>query len=158
MSLRFDIVEAWYVWLCGHHNGKGAHRGDPGWWWSYSNLSTIENRFGFKPAPNLEYETLSDKGKEIHDDLCRRCQFCDCLKVREADIWLKELFEYEHCHCCGGDAEHHDAIEVLGNWFARCKHPILDDGSFHPVVEEFRRAQENSHDDTSRSHSDRSSR
>lgn len=35
--------------------------------------------------------------------------------------WLKEQFEYEYCAECGGDAEDHDAIPFLGNWFARCK-------------------------------------
>jgi len=77
---RFDIIEAWYVWLCTHHNGQGAHRGSPDWWCSYSNLSTMETRFRFRPRPNLRYETLSERGKEIHDNLCRRCGFCDCLE------------------------------------------------------------------------------
>ena len=79
-ELRFDIVEAWYIWLCTHHNGKGAHRGDSDWWRSYANLSTIEDRFHFKPAANLSYETLTERGQEIHDNLCRRCGFCDCLE------------------------------------------------------------------------------
>lgn len=26
-----------------------------------------------------------------------------------------------YCDECGGDAEDHDAVEFMGNWFARCK-------------------------------------
>ena len=79
MDLRFDIVESHYIWLCLHHNGKGCQRNDPDWWQSYSNLSTMPTRFGFKPSPMLEYDTLTEQGKEIYDDLCRRGNFCDCL-------------------------------------------------------------------------------
>ena len=35
--------------------------------------------------------------------------------------WLKEQFEYECCDECGGGTEDHDAVPLLGNWFARCK-------------------------------------
>lgn len=35
--------------------------------------------------------------------------------------WLEELFEYEYCTECHGDLEDHDAIGLMGNWFARCK-------------------------------------
>jgi hypothetical protein len=43
----------------------------------------------------------------------------------DPDVWLEELFEYEYCGECHGDAPHHDAIGFLDNWFARCKesHP-----------------------------------
>ncbi len=54
-------------------------------------------------------------------------------------IWLKELFECEYCSCCGGDAEHHTAVPFIGNWFARCDYPLNEDGSFHPVIKEFRK-------------------
>lgn len=40
--------------------------------------------------------------------------------------WLKEMFEFEYCAECGGDAQDHDAVPFGGNWFARCKHPIPD--------------------------------
>ena len=43
------------------------------------------------------------------------------------DVWLKEQFEYEYCAECGGDAEDHDAVPLLGNWFARCKKEVVDD-------------------------------
>lgn len=54
--------------------------------------------------------------------------------------WLEELFETEFCAECHGDAEHHDAIPLLGNWFARCRHSPADDGTPHPVVQAFHRA------------------
>lgn len=34
--------------------------------------------------------------------------------------WLEELFKWELCLECHGDAEDHTAIPFLGNWFARC--------------------------------------
>ena len=34
--------------------------------------------------------------------------------------WLADLFEFEYCAECGGDACDHTAIPFLGNWFARC--------------------------------------
>jgi hypothetical protein len=37
------------------------------------------------------------------------------------EIWLKEMFEYEYCAECAGDAEHHTAVPFVGNWFARCE-------------------------------------
>jgi hypothetical protein len=56
-------------------------------------------------------------------------------------IWLKELFEFEFCSECGGDAQHHTAVPVMGNWFARCDYPNEDypDEDFHPVITKFRR-------------------
>lgn len=41
--------------------------------------------------------------------------------------WLESLFEHEYCPECGGDADDHTQIEVMGNPFARCNHPIPDD-------------------------------
>jgi hypothetical protein len=40
--------------------------------------------------------------------------------------WLAELFAYEYCGECGGDADDHDTIPFIGNWFAVCRHPISD--------------------------------
>ena len=40
--------------------------------------------------------------------------------------WLEELFEYEYCDECGGDAPDHDAVGFVGNWFARCKPDAVD--------------------------------
>jgi hypothetical protein len=46
--------------------------------------------------------------------------------AQTAQQFLSELFEYEYCAECGGDADDHDAIIVMGNWFARCRHPLPD--------------------------------
>jgi len=54
-------------------------------------------------------------------------------------VWLKELFEFEYCSCCGGDAQHHTAIPFIGNWFAQCNYPINKNGSFHPTIKSFRK-------------------
>lgn len=54
--------------------------------------------------------------------------------------WLSELFEYEFCAECGGDACHHTAVPFMGNWFARCDHPANDDGEMSPVVKAYRDA------------------
>jgi len=35
--------------------------------------------------------------------------------------WMRRLFSDEYCAECNGDEEDHDAIIVMGNWFARCK-------------------------------------
>ena len=37
------------------------------------------------------------------------------------DEWLQDQFEYENCEECGGDADAHDAVPFMGNWFACCK-------------------------------------
>ena len=39
--------------------------------------------------------------------------------------WLEQTFKYEYCHECGGDAEDHFVVVVMGNYCARCKHPIM---------------------------------
>jgi hypothetical protein len=37
--------------------------------------------------------------------------------------WLEQLFEFEYCAECGGDAADHEVCLVpgIGNYFARCK-------------------------------------
>ena len=54
--------------------------------------------------------------------------------------WLADLFEFEYCADCGGDADHHTAVPLHGNWFAQCKFPRDDDGNYHPVIQTFRDA------------------
>lgn len=79
---RYDVVEAWYVWLCSHHCGivHDPPRSYPDWWMSYNRLSFMETKLHFKPRLNLSEETLSENAKEIYDNLCRRCRYCDCVK------------------------------------------------------------------------------
>jgi hypothetical protein len=57
---------------------------------------------------------------------------------QEPEDWLKDLFEFEFCAECGGDAQHHTAVPFLGNWFARCDYPSDDDGVMHPTIAQFR--------------------
>lgn len=84
---RFDIIEAWYIWLSHHHVGvvrgtKDDPRGKkhPDYWQSYNRLSWIESDFKFTPRPSLEYETLEENGQEIYRGICRRAKWCDCPK------------------------------------------------------------------------------
>jgi len=53
-------------------------------------------------------------------------QPCDCPECGGIDRpdptqWLADLFEFEYCAECGSDADGHDAVPFMGNWFARCK-------------------------------------
>jgi hypothetical protein len=54
---RFDICEAWYLWLAHNHGGQ--------WSPEYERLSKLGE--WFKPRPSLELETLSDNAREIYD-------------------------------------------------------------------------------------------
>lgn len=60
----------------------------------------------------------------------------------DPDQWLAELFEYEYCHECGGDACHHTAVTVAGLPFARCDYPPDDDGEYHRIVKQYRENQD----------------
>ena len=40
--------------------------------------------------------------------------------------WLEMMFEFEYCDECHGDEKDHEAITVMGNYFAVCK-PIQDE-------------------------------
>lgn len=80
---RFDIVDAWYVWLSSHHDGKDYRRSDSRWWSSYSRFSTMEKRLGYRPAPSLSYDTLNENALEIYRNICRRAGWCDCLKEND---------------------------------------------------------------------------
>lgn len=44
--------------------------------------------------------------------------------------WLADLFEFEFCPECGGDAEDHEVCLVpgIGNFFARCRRPDVTPG------------------------------
>ena len=50
--------------------------------------------------------------------------------------WLEDLFEFEYCGECGGDAEDHEVCIVpgMGTYFARCKRTFgaaVSDGEPH---------------------------
>lgn len=53
--------------------------------------------------------------------------------------WLAQQFECEFCADCGGDARHHTAVPVLGNWFARCGYPAGPNGGTHATIRTYRR-------------------
>lgn len=57
--------------------------------------------------------------------------------------WLAELFEYEYCAECGGDAQHHTAVPlpIAGEPFARCDYPTDAEGNYHPTIAAFRMAE-----------------
>ena len=42
--------------------------------------------------------------------------------IETHEKWLEDLFEFEYCGECGGDAEDHEVCIVpgIGNYFARC--------------------------------------
>lgn len=84
---RFDIVEAWYVWLQLHHCGivsdkivempdgttkQVPNRDDPNWWFSYNRLSFLPSKLQFRARPNLRVETLEENAFEIYQALCDR--------------------------------------------------------------------------------------
>jgi hypothetical protein len=52
--------------------------------------------------------------------------------------WLIDLFEYEYCAECGGDAQHHTVVSVLDNPFARCDYPTDADGRQNIIVAAYR--------------------
>lgn len=66
------------------------------------------------------------------------------METQTANEWLAEQFEYNYCEECGGDAEHHTPVGVLGNWFAFCLYPPSPETNweFHPVIAAYRAAKE----------------
>jgi len=56
---RFDIAEAWYLALSHCHDGQ--------WSKEYKRLCHIKNYF--TPSINLSYETLTENGKSIYNNL-----------------------------------------------------------------------------------------
>ena len=60
------------------------------------------------------------------------------MTENEQAEWLEDLFEYEYCAECGGDAKHHTVcIDPFGNPFARCDYPPIG-GEDHPVIATYR--------------------
>lgn len=45
----------------------------------------------------------------------------------DAEKWLEQQFEFEYCPECGGDADDHDVVLILGNPFAHCRKPLPED-------------------------------
>jgi hypothetical protein len=63
--------------------------------------------------------------------------------MRKAKLWLKQQFEFEYCHECGGDSQHHTVciVPVTGTFFARCDFPPSEATKWeqHPTISAFRR-------------------
>jgi hypothetical protein len=57
---RFDICEAWYLFASDYHDGQ---------WSKLYRVFGRLNKIKFKPSPMLSYDSLSDNGKEIYDNL-----------------------------------------------------------------------------------------
>lgn len=58
------------------------------------------------------------------------------------ECFLADLFEFEYCPECGGDAQHHTiCVTPIGNLFARCNHPPSAETNWeqHPVIAKFRK-------------------
>ena len=56
---RFDIVEAHYLFCADYHSGQASDL--------YAKLCRISR--WFRPRPSLSYETLSENGQAIYDNL-----------------------------------------------------------------------------------------
>lgn len=59
---RFDIAEAYYLFLAHYHEGQASEK--------YRRLSRMTNYF--KPSPLLSVEKLSENGREIYEALVER--------------------------------------------------------------------------------------
>ena len=57
---KFDICEAWYLYAADYHCGQ--------WSKEYAIFGRLHN-IQFKPSPLLSFESLSDNGKEIYNNL-----------------------------------------------------------------------------------------
>lgn len=59
---RFDIVEAWYLALAHCHGGQ--------WSPEYARLCRMARYF--KPSPLMDYDSLTDNGKDIYNAACTK--------------------------------------------------------------------------------------
>jgi hypothetical protein len=59
---RFDICEAWYLYTSRYHGGQ--------WSKLYEVLGRLHN-IQFRPAPGLNYKSLTENGQTIYRRLVR---------------------------------------------------------------------------------------
>lgn len=59
---RFDIAEAYYLALTHCHGGQNSK--------SYARLCKLSQ--SFRPAPGLDVDELSDNGREIYENACKK--------------------------------------------------------------------------------------
>jgi hypothetical protein len=57
---RFDVCEAYYLYGSLYHSGQGSKE--------YAYMGRAHN-LGFRPSASFSYESLSDNGKTIFDNL-----------------------------------------------------------------------------------------
>ena len=60
---RFDVCEAYYLFFTNYHQGQGSD--------FYQRLSAMLDYF--KPSICLNYDSLSENGKVIYDNLVDSC-------------------------------------------------------------------------------------
>lgn len=108
---RFDICEAWYLYLGQWYSGQN----DP----KYARLSRLMQFF--KPRPNLSFETLTENGRRIYLDLIAEedsvQRLLELPRVDDfGDQWML-------CTHCGGNevlircSSWESADEALIEWF-----------------------------------------
>lgn len=68
---RFDICEAHYI-LESDYNVSGVLQERPSNIRRRMSTGFQLSRMGFKPAPNLSYESMTDNGRAIYDELVKR--------------------------------------------------------------------------------------
>ena len=61
---RFDIVEAYWLYLCEHYSGM-FHP-------NYIRRCRIETNLKYKPAFNISYENMSENSQIIYDSLVEK--------------------------------------------------------------------------------------
>jgi hypothetical protein len=52
------------------------------------------------------------------------------MELIEMPQWLIDLFEFDYCCECGGDAEDHLPMQFLGHPFAMCKWTPIEKGVY----------------------------
>jgi hypothetical protein len=73
---RFDICSAYYLFGQEFHSGM--------WSKEYAYMGRALNA-GFKPSFNFSYNSLSDNGKSIYNNLVRR------VRLPGSNWWVKEV-------------------------------------------------------------------
>ncbi len=68
---RFDIVEAYYLFLGDYHEGQFSEK--------YERLCRMSKYF--KPAPGLHYDSLSENGQAWYDGLVAKEAYKDSVKA-----------------------------------------------------------------------------
>lgn len=78
---RFDIKEAHFLFWSEYHSGQFSD--------GYIRMCKALNNF--KPSPGLCWETLSDNGRDIYRDLCKRewkeCEYDSLTYLVEKQDW-----------------------------------------------------------------------